>query len=220
MLPPASVRTSPHRVNKAPYFVEHVRQHLEDAYGPTALYRGGFTVHTTLDLRLQQAAQRAIQDGLLTVDKRTRRGAWQRPSRSVVLTSEAARNTRVDRGDHHDTRRRADGALMGTCWPAWCWRCRRTAPPWPSASRAASLGRRASTGISASIVDEPGQVWRRLSRNCCGVVTWFECGSRRPIPRGLSHTLMLEQDPGGTGGVAGDGNQQQPRVGHDRRLRL
>ena len=23
-----------HRVNKAPYFVEHVRQHLEDAYGP------------------------------------------------------------------------------------------------------------------------------------------------------------------------------------------
>lgn len=82
-----------HRVNKAPYFVEHVRQHLEEKYGPTALYRGGFTVHTTLDLRLQQAAQRAVQDGLLTVDRRIRRGAWQRPSRSVGFTSDEARNT-------------------------------------------------------------------------------------------------------------------------------
>ncbi len=81
-----------HRVNKAPYFIEHVRQHLEDEYGPTALYRSGFTVHTTLDLRLQQVAQRAIQDGLLTVDKRIRRGAWKRPSRSVALTSDSARN--------------------------------------------------------------------------------------------------------------------------------
>ena len=81
-----------HRVNKAPYFVEHVRQHLEDTYGPTALYRGGFTVHTTLDLRLQQAARRAVRDGLLTVDKRVRRGAWQRPARRVALTSDAARN--------------------------------------------------------------------------------------------------------------------------------
>ena len=82
-----------HRVNKAPYFVEHVRQHLEDRYGPTALYRGGFTVHTTLDLRLQQAAQRAVQDGLLTVDRRIRRAAWQRPSSSVELTTDEALNT-------------------------------------------------------------------------------------------------------------------------------
>ena len=82
-----------HRVNKAPYFVEHVRQHLEDRYGPTALYRGGFTVHTTLDLRLQQAAQRAMRDGLLTVDRRIRRGAWQRPSGRVELTSDEELNT-------------------------------------------------------------------------------------------------------------------------------
>ena len=81
-----------HRVNKAPYFVEHVRQHLEDRYGPTALYRGGYTVHTTLDLRLQRAAQKAVQDGLLTVDRRIRRGAWQRPSGRVELTSDEARN--------------------------------------------------------------------------------------------------------------------------------
>ena len=82
-----------HRVNKAPYFVEHVRQHLEDRYGPTALYRGGFTVHTTLDLQLQQAAEKAVRDGLLTLDRRIRRGAWQRPSRSVELTADEALNT-------------------------------------------------------------------------------------------------------------------------------
>lgn len=82
-----------HRINRAPYFVEHVRQHLEDRYGPSALYRGGFTVHTTLDLRLQQAAQKSVQDGLLTVDKRIRRGAWQRSPRRVALTSDEARNT-------------------------------------------------------------------------------------------------------------------------------
>ena len=82
-----------HRVNKAPYFVEHVRQHLEDRYGPTALYRGGFTVHTTLDLRLQQAAQRAVRDGLLTVDRRIRRGAWERPSGRVELTSDEELDT-------------------------------------------------------------------------------------------------------------------------------
>ncbi|MCY4514551.1 MAG: transglycosylase domain-containing protein, partial [Candidatus Tectomicrobia bacterium] len=49
-----------HRVNKAPYFVEHVRQHLEDRYGPTALYRGGFTMATTLDLRVEAGAQRGV----------------------------------------------------------------------------------------------------------------------------------------------------------------
>lgn len=55
---------------KASYFVEYVRQYLEERYGATALYRGGFQVYTTLDLRLQQAAEQALQRGLLVLDKR------------------------------------------------------------------------------------------------------------------------------------------------------
>lgn len=39
-----------------PYFVEHVRQQLNREYG-RSLYRDGFTVHTTLDARLQRIAE-------------------------------------------------------------------------------------------------------------------------------------------------------------------
>jgi len=50
--------------NLAPYFVEYVRQQLGREFG-RALYRNGFTVHTTLDSRLQQIADKhfAIEIG-------------------------------------------------------------------------------------------------------------------------------------------------------------
>jgi penicillin-binding protein 1A len=82
------VQLNPHQkpVNKAPYFVEYVRQYLEEHYGATALYRGGFQVYTTLDLRLQQAAERALRHGLLVVDKRH---GYQGPRRHLQLTGDA-----------------------------------------------------------------------------------------------------------------------------------
>lgn len=55
---------------KAPYFVEYVRQKLEDKYGETELYRGGLNVYTTLDLRMQEMADAAMAKGLAAVDKR------------------------------------------------------------------------------------------------------------------------------------------------------
>jgi penicillin-binding protein 1A len=54
----------------APYFIEEVRQHLETEYGVTRLYEEGLSVHTTLDARLQAAANKAIADGLRAHDKR------------------------------------------------------------------------------------------------------------------------------------------------------
>jgi penicillin-binding protein 1A len=54
----------------APYFIEEVRQHLEQEYGVTRLYEEGLTVHTTLDARLQAAANKAVADGLRAHDKR------------------------------------------------------------------------------------------------------------------------------------------------------
>ena len=181
-----------HRVNKAPYFVEHVRQHLEEAYGPTALYRGGFTVHTTLDLRLQQAAQRAIQDGLLTVDKRTRRGAWQRPSRSVALTSDAVRNTALIEAitmTHGAAPTVRDGDLLAGVVLA-------------VQADGASVAVRKSRGVIKpagidwirSIVDEPGKFggdFTQLLRR--GDVVRVRVA--QADPEGLSHALMLEQDP-------------------------
>jgi penicillin-binding protein 1A len=55
---------------EAPFFVENVRQHLEEKFGARQLYENGLAVHTTLDVRLQRAAERALDDGLRRLDKR------------------------------------------------------------------------------------------------------------------------------------------------------
>ncbi|MEE8210085.1 MAG: transglycosylase domain-containing protein, partial [bacterium] len=63
-------------VHPAPYFVEHIRKKLEETYGSTQLYRGGMQVYTTIQPRLQAAAEKALREGVLAVDKR--RG-WRGP---------------------------------------------------------------------------------------------------------------------------------------------
>ena len=65
----------------APYFVEEVRKRLEQRYGAKALYESGLAVTTTLDVRMQQSANRAVDYGLRRIDKR--RG-FRRPLRNVV----------------------------------------------------------------------------------------------------------------------------------------
>jgi len=55
---------------RAPYFAEYVRQYLVDKYGKERLYRGGFKVYTTLNLRMQEAAREAILKGTRELDKR------------------------------------------------------------------------------------------------------------------------------------------------------
>lgn len=46
------------------YFAEHVRRKLEREYGATAIYREGLRVYTSLDLDLQIAAEKAVEDHL------------------------------------------------------------------------------------------------------------------------------------------------------------
>jgi penicillin-binding protein 1A len=53
----------------APFFVEEVRKHLEDQYGAKALYEHGLQVTTTLNVELQEAANRAIDRGVRRIDK-------------------------------------------------------------------------------------------------------------------------------------------------------
>ncbi|QPJ63112.1 MAG: PBP1A family penicillin-binding protein [Candidatus Nitronauta litoralis] len=57
-------------LNKAPYFVEHIRQFLQENYGSNKLYRDGLNVYTTLNLPYQEIATAAVQKGLLEADKR------------------------------------------------------------------------------------------------------------------------------------------------------
>src|SRR5262249_50592014 len=84
---PITVHPPPLRVHKAFYFVEYVRQYLEEQYGPTALYRGGFSVETTLDMRLQQLAEQTLKQGLVALDKRY--GIYKGPMRRLELTGDS-----------------------------------------------------------------------------------------------------------------------------------
>lgn len=53
----------------APYFVEYLRQTLEPKYGNELLYRGGLTIQTTLDLNLQNSAEKTFIAALEQFDK-------------------------------------------------------------------------------------------------------------------------------------------------------
>jgi len=53
----------------APYFVEYLRQYLEEKYGSYAVYHGGLHIYSTLNLEMQRAAEEAILGGLRAIDK-------------------------------------------------------------------------------------------------------------------------------------------------------
>ncbi len=55
--------------SRAPYFVEYVRLYLEERYGSYAIYHGGMKVYTTLSLRLQEAAEQSLIQGLREIDQ-------------------------------------------------------------------------------------------------------------------------------------------------------
>jgi len=55
---------------RAPYFVEYIRQRMEEKYGSTTLYRGGLNIYTTLDLKMQDSAEAALTKGLAEITKR------------------------------------------------------------------------------------------------------------------------------------------------------
>ena len=81
---PLVVRGQPTRARSiAPYFGEEIRKVLEREYGADALYEAGLRVQTTLDAGLQEAANRAIDQGLRRIDKR--RNGYRKPERNVVV---------------------------------------------------------------------------------------------------------------------------------------
>jgi 1A family penicillin-binding protein len=54
--------------DRAPYFIEMVRLHLDEKYGSNAVYEGGLKVYTTLDMDLQQVAERALEKQLASLE--------------------------------------------------------------------------------------------------------------------------------------------------------
>ena len=59
-----------HREDKAPWFSEYVRRELDTMmYGTMDYYRDGYTVHTTLDLHHQEAAEKYMAEGLAKANR-------------------------------------------------------------------------------------------------------------------------------------------------------
>ncbi|MGB2593012.1 MAG: PBP1A family penicillin-binding protein [Candidatus Acidiferrum sp.] len=58
------------RNDLAPYFFEEIRKYLESTYGTEAVHERGLRVYTTLNVKMQMAANQALRDGLHSYDRR------------------------------------------------------------------------------------------------------------------------------------------------------
>ena len=78
---PLGLHIEPPPNSVAPYFVEEVRRQLEKEYGAEEVHGAGLRVYTTLDLDLQQVANKAVLDGTAAYE---RRHGWKGHLENVV----------------------------------------------------------------------------------------------------------------------------------------
>jgi len=164
-----------------PYFAEEVRRHLIDTYGADRLYDDGLAADTTLDARIQRAAERALHQGLLRLDHQ--RG-WRGPLR------------RLEPGQ------RVDPQL-----PSWQGIDELTVDLWYQGVVLASGPRVASVQIADQRFDlgPEGIAWTRKKRPkdllSPGDVAWFRLAAPGAGDDGPPPVLMLEQEPQMEGAV-------------------
>ena len=67
---PLGVTKTRYNAQEAPYFMEMVRQYLDERYGSNQLYEGGLRIHTTIDIDVQHAAEEALEKRLTALEQR------------------------------------------------------------------------------------------------------------------------------------------------------
>ena len=67
---PLGLHIEPPPNSVAPWFVEEVRRELDQRFGSDMVHQSGLRVYTTLDLKLQRAANQAVLDGLAAYERR------------------------------------------------------------------------------------------------------------------------------------------------------
>ena len=67
---PLGLHIAQPEMSVAPWFQEEVRRELEKRFGTEQVHEAGLKVQTSLDLDLQQTANRAVNDGLATYERR------------------------------------------------------------------------------------------------------------------------------------------------------
>jgi penicillin-binding protein 1A len=78
---PLGLRISQPDASVAPWFQEEVRRELEKRFGSDEVHEDGLRVETTLDLNLQETANRAVLDGLAAYE---RRDGWKGKLENVL----------------------------------------------------------------------------------------------------------------------------------------
>src|SRR5208283_3792023 len=67
---PLGLHIAQPEMSVAPWFQEEVRRELEHRFGSEQVHEAGLRVETTLDLDLQETANRAVDDGLAAYERR------------------------------------------------------------------------------------------------------------------------------------------------------
>jgi penicillin-binding protein 1B len=71
------------RTNGAPYFIDEVRQQLNEQYPRELLVSGGLRIFTTLDMEMQRAAEESIGKGLKALEQRYSRLRRSEPEKQM-----------------------------------------------------------------------------------------------------------------------------------------
>ncbi len=185
----------------APFFVEEIRKHLERQYGAKVLYENGLSVTTTLDAKLQEAANRAVESGLRRLDKR--RG-YRQPARNVL--AEGTPSTAFK--DERWTRPIAAGDVV----PAVVVTAPKTGAGAPAARPlpAPTWAAKASPGPAAAVGGRSVQAGRSHRRR----------DRRRSTRQPATASVTLEQTPLVEGALVAIDNRTGPDQGDGRRLEL
>ena len=72
----------------APYFVEYIRQKVEERFGASILYSGGLNIYTSINVDLQKYAEQAVKEGLAKIEARHRKTGASPPLQAALIATE------------------------------------------------------------------------------------------------------------------------------------
>ncbi len=82
---PLPIQVASKTVSRAPYFVEYVRQQVEERFGSSILYSGGLNIYTSINDDLQAYAEQAVQSGLLNIETQNGKPRTSQRLQSALL---------------------------------------------------------------------------------------------------------------------------------------
>jgi penicillin-binding protein 1A len=159
--------------SEAPYFVEHVRQQMEDLQDQYDfdLYRDGLSIYTTVNMEMQRIANRAVVEHLDEFQKEhDQRWNWRYHQRELnEILEESAKRTRKYRAatDAAERKRILDGLMVDE-------------------SFIDSVKKAATTVQAGFVVVEPGT----------GEIKAMVGGKEQKFRYGLNHTTQIRRQPG------------------------